>query len=141
MKKIFEVLFPKNTVQALVLLLILVCIIVTFTIGVRANNDNKDFEITITSAETPKITRSSVPSTQFEKNIGLVLKVKIPSLNFKTGGCSTEKIFELKDASIPINIPLVITVNNDLSAISVYAKTINISFQWDATQLKIKEIK
>lgn len=112
--------------------------VLSFCIDVHANNEN-DFQLTIFSAEQQAIKRE-INSTQFEKDISLVLKFKVPSLNFNKGSGCSQKVVQMKEASIPVSVPLVIVVKNDLTNLNIYVKTVNISFKWEDDKVKIQEV-
>jgi hypothetical protein len=118
----------KMTIFTIIGLLLFVCILFAFSVSA---NEQYKVNLSLTQTEQPaSLSRALSNTTTFNKNISMDLKIKVPSLNLN-GGCDGSKVFNFKDAHIPIKIPLVIEVSNDLKALNVYAKTVEIEFIWD----------
>jgi len=109
---------------------LLVFVGILFAISVSADEQYK-INLSLTQTDQPaSLARGLGDTTTFNKNISMDLKVKVPSINLSSG-CDGKKIIDFKDAHIPITIPLVIEVGNDLKTLNVSAKTVEIEFIWD----------
>lgn len=118
----------KMTVFTIIGLLLFICILFVFSVSA---NEQYKVNLSLTQTDQPaSLARGLGDITTFNKNISMDLKIKVPSIN-TSGGCDGNKIINFKDAHIPIKIPLVIEVSNDLKALNVYFKTVEIEFIWD----------
>ena len=118
----------KMTVFTIIGLLLFICVLFAFSVSA---NEQYKVNLSLTQTDMPaSLARSLGDTTTFNKNISMDLKVKVPSINLSSG-CDGKKIIDFKDAHIPIKIPLMIEVSNDLKALNVSAKTVEIEFIWD----------
>jgi len=116
----------KKTIFTIISLLLFICVLFSFS---TSADEQYKVKLSLTQIEAPGNLSRGLNTTTFNKNILMNLKVKVPAINFN-GGCDGNKIINFKDAHIPIKIPLIIEVSNDLKELNVYAKTVEIDFIW-----------